>query len=181
MLVRRSRPRLVVGSARDRRLAAACAVGTAGISRLAIGTARVWLLELLAFGCCLCSRLVAALACGISRLAAACARFWLMLLLVESRMVDQSSQNLNTHLLYSFEQEDDEAYWSNDDNEDITPADDEGVDVGHIESCEEVDYEDSEEEDRILSNCESDDREHGLLSDLKMSNHFIVQNLTLMK
>ncbi|KAK9221718.1 hypothetical protein WN944_010147 [Citrus x changshan-huyou] len=46
LLVRRSRPRLVVG------------------------TTRVWLLELLAFGCCLCSRLVAALACGISRLAA---------------------------------------------------------------------------------------------------------------
>ncbi|XP_024957371.2 uncharacterized protein LOC107177619 [Citrus sinensis] len=43
--------------------------------------------------------------------------------------------------------------------------DDEGVDVGHIEGCEEVDYGDSEEEDRILSNCESDDREHGLLSD----------------
>ncbi|KAK9182180.1 hypothetical protein WN944_025323 [Citrus x changshan-huyou] len=65
LLVRRSRPRLVAGSARDRRLAAACAVGTAGISRLAVGTARVWLLELLAFGCCLCSLLVAALACGI--------------------------------------------------------------------------------------------------------------------
>ncbi|KAK9177079.1 hypothetical protein WN944_029100 [Citrus x changshan-huyou] len=88
-------------------------------------------------------------------------------------MVDQPSQNLNTHSLYSFEQEDDEAYWSNDDNEDITPADDEiglnwddeGVDVGHSEGCEEVDYKDSEEEDRILSNCESDDREHGLLSD----------------
>ncbi|KAH9723843.1 SWIM-type domain-containing protein [Citrus sinensis] len=67
----------------------------------------------------------------------------------------------------------DEAYWSNDDNEDITPVDDEmglnwddeGVDVGHIEGCEEVDYENSEEEDRSLSNCESNDREHGLLSD----------------
>ncbi|ESR54253.1 hypothetical protein CICLE_v10023995mg [Citrus x clementina] len=43
--------------------------------------------------------------------------------------------------------------------------DDEGVDVGHIEGCEEVDYENSEEEDRSLSNCESNDREHGLLSD----------------
>ncbi|KAK9213895.1 hypothetical protein WN944_005881 [Citrus x changshan-huyou] len=70
LLVRRSRPRVVAGSARDRRLAAACAVGTAGISRLAVGTARVWLLELLAFGCCLCSLL-----------AAACARLWLLLVL----------------------------------------------------------------------------------------------------
>ncbi|KAK9214006.1 hypothetical protein WN944_005992 [Citrus x changshan-huyou] len=237
LLVRQSRPSLVAGSARDRRLAAACAVGTAKIWRLAVGTARVWLLELLAFGCCLCSRLAAcarvwlllvlafgfclcsllAAACArvwlllvlafgcclCSRLAAACARVWLLLLLVESRvwlllvlafgccsclwnpgvlnlseciglqMVDLPSQNLNAHSLYSFEQEDDEAYWSNDDNEDITPTDDEmglnwddeGVDVGHIEGCEEVDYGDSEEEDRILSNCESDDREHGLLSD----------------
>ncbi|KAK9177078.1 hypothetical protein WN944_029101 [Citrus x changshan-huyou] len=62
LLVRRSRLCLVAGSARDQRLAAGCAVGTAGISRLAVGTARVWLLLLLvesrvwlllvlAFGC----------------------------------------------------------------------------------------------------------------------------------
>ncbi|KAH9686718.1 SWIM-type domain-containing protein [Citrus sinensis] len=220
LLVRGSRPSLVAGSAVDRRLAAACAVGTAEISRLAVGTARVWLLELLAFGCWLCSRLAAgcarvwllvvlAFGCWLcSLLVAGCARFWLLVVLAFScwlcsrlvagcarvwllvvlafgcwlcsclaaacaRMVDQPSQNLNAHSLYSFEQEDDEAYWSNDDNEDITPTDDEmglnwddeGVDVGHIEGCEEVDYGDSEEEDRILSNCESDDREHGLLSD----------------
>ncbi|KAK9229214.1 hypothetical protein WN944_022173 [Citrus x changshan-huyou] len=75
LLVRQSRPHLVAESARDRRLATACAVGTAGISHLVVGTTRVWLLELLAFGCCLCSRL-----------AAACARVWLLILLVESRV-----------------------------------------------------------------------------------------------
>lgn len=79
----------------------------------------------------------------------------------------------NNGLLYFFEQEDDEANWSNDDNEDVTPVDnesglnwnDDGVDVGHIKGSEEVDCEDSEEGDRILSNCESDDRENGLLSE----------------
>ena len=39
--------------------------------------------------------------------------------------VDQSSRNLNTNPLYCFEQEDDEAYLSNDDNEDIIHVDDE--------------------------------------------------------
>lgn len=60
--MRGSRPSLVAGSAVDRRLVVACVVGTAEISRLAVGTARVWLLELVAFGCCLCSRLAAACA-----------------------------------------------------------------------------------------------------------------------
>ncbi|KAK9179442.1 hypothetical protein WN943_028642 [Citrus x changshan-huyou] len=93
LLVRGSRPSLVAGSAVDRRLAATCAVGTAEISRLDVGTARVWLLELLAFGCYLCSRLAAgcarvwllvvlAFGCWLcSRLVAGCARFWLLVVL----------------------------------------------------------------------------------------------------
>ena len=49
--MRGSRPSLVAGSTVDRRLAVACAVGTAEISRLAAGIARVWLLLVLAFSC----------------------------------------------------------------------------------------------------------------------------------
>ena len=87
--------------------------------------------------------------------------------------VDQSSQNLNTNPLYFIEQEDDEAQWSNDDNKEITHVDDESElnwdhdrrVVRHIEGGEEVDCKDSEEGDEILSNCKSNDREHGLLSD----------------
>ncbi|GAY57279.1 hypothetical protein CUMW_178210 [Citrus unshiu] len=63
--------------------------------------------------------------------------------------------------------------WSNDDNEEVTLVDDESElnwddgrrAVRHIEGGEEVDCEGSEEGDEILSNCESDDREHGMLSD----------------
>ncbi|GAY61048.1 hypothetical protein CUMW_206780 [Citrus unshiu] len=63
--------------------------------------------------------------------------------------------------------------WSNDDNKEITPVDDESElnwdhdrrVVRHIEGGEEVDCEDNEEGDEIISNCKSNDREHGLLSD----------------
>lgn len=87
--------------------------------------------------------------------------------------VDQSSQDLNTNPLYFVEQEDGEAQWSNDDNEEVTLVDDESElnwddgrrAVRHIEGGEEVDCEGSEEGDEIISNCESDDREHGMLSD----------------